>query len=551
MAEDVDVEAMLEAPFKSSSKGFNLAFTFNLNNHEKSNNDKDRDGERKSRRHRSRSISPSKPREKDRDKDRDRDRDRDRRRKSRSRERREDRKRSRSRERDRERVIKRSGSRDRDRRRLRRSRSRSKTRSKSREKRRKSRSVSRERHAPRRGARSPPRWERWTSRSVGSGRDRFAGGKSRSRSPPVKVEERDLPPEERDQRTVFVMQLAAKVRPRDLEEFFSAVGKVREVRLIIDNKTRRHKGIAYIEFFDINSVSLALALNGQKLCGHPIIIQPTQAEKNRAAASASASHRGFSGPMRLYVGSLHFNITEDMLRGIFEPFGRIDKIELQRDPETGRSKGYGFITFFDSEDAKKALEQLNGFELAGRPMKVNHVTERSDIIIQGPSILDSDELDRTGIDLGTTGRLQLMAKLAEGTGIQLPQAAMTALQLGSVPAPVSIVQTQTTANSFATQCFMLTNMFDPNTETNPKWDEEIQNDVLDECRKNGGALHVFVDKNSQGNVYVKCPSISAAQACVNALHGRWFSGRLVTAAYVPVINYHNLFPNSLNATSPL
>lgn len=52
----------------------------------------------------------------------------------------------------------------------------------------------------------------------------------------------------------------------------------------------------------------------------------TQAEKNRAAAAAAAANnlqKGSSGPMRLYVGSLHFNITEDMLRGIFEPFGRV------------------------------------------------------------------------------------------------------------------------------------------------------------------------------------------------------------------------------------
>jgi RNA-binding protein 39 len=71
------------------------------------------------------------------------------------------------------------------------------------------------------------------------------------------------------------------------------------------------------------------------------------------------------------------------------------------------------LQFHDSEDAKKALEQLNGFELAGRPMKVGHVTERQGEI-QGASMLDSDEMDRAGIDLGATGRLQLMAKLAEG-----------------------------------------------------------------------------------------------------------------------------------------
>ena len=70
--------------------------------------------------------------------------------------------------------------------------------------------------------------------------------------------------------------------------------------------------------------------------------------------------------------------------------------------------------FHDAEDAKKALEQLNGFELAGRPMKVGHVTERT-LDSAGGSALDSDEMDRAGIDLGATGRLQLMAKLAEGT----------------------------------------------------------------------------------------------------------------------------------------
>lgn len=54
-----------------------------------------------------------------------------------------------------------------------------------------------------------------------------------------------------------------------------------------------------------------------------ILITFFQAEKNRAAAMANNLQKGSAGPMRLYVGSLHFNITEDMLRGIFEPFGRV------------------------------------------------------------------------------------------------------------------------------------------------------------------------------------------------------------------------------------
>ncbi|CAF1496182.1 unnamed protein product, partial [Didymodactylos carnosus] len=142
----------------------------------------------------------------------------------------------------------------------------------------------------------------------------------------------ELSPEERDMRTVFCMQLAARIRPRDLEEFFAQVGKVRDVRLITDPRTRRSKGVAYVEFRDLDCVTQAISLSGQKVLGVPIIIKPSNAEKNRLANQNANANNGNSqfpfqqstvpqtGPMKLYVGSLHFNITEEMLRGIFEPF---------------------------------------------------------------------------------------------------------------------------------------------------------------------------------------------------------------------------------------
>ena len=99
--------------------------------------------------------------------------------------------------------------------------------------------------------------------------------------------------------------------------------QVKDVRIITDNKTRRSKGIAYVEFQDTESVPLALGLTGQRLLGVPIMVQASQAEKNRLANATTNLQKGNSGPMRLYVGSLHFNITEDMLRGIFEPFGKV------------------------------------------------------------------------------------------------------------------------------------------------------------------------------------------------------------------------------------
>ncbi|XP_029576088.1 RNA-binding protein 39 isoform X2 [Salmo trutta] len=509
MADDFDVEAMLEAPYRKDEIKSSSA-----------NGQEERSSKKKKKRSHSRtSRSPSSDKRRSKSKDGKKSRDRKR---SKS----PEKKRSRSKER------RRSGSRSRE-------------------------------HAERyRGHRSPF-WKRSRSRSP------FKKDKS-----PVRKPIDNLTPEERDARTVFCMQLAARIKPRDLEDFFSAVGKVRDVRMISDRNSRRSKGIAYIEFLEVNSVPLAIGLTGQRLLGVPIIVQAPQAEKNRAAAMANNLQKGNAGPMRLYVGSLHFNITEDMLRGVFEPFGRIESIQLMNDSETGRSKGYGFISFADAECAKKALEQLNGFELAGRPMKVGHVTERTDPSTAS-SFLDNDELERTGIDLGTTGRLQLMARLAEGTGLQIPPAAQQALQMsgsihstpihfvnmaaGTAPATPSLNLAPSrnqamnlSTQPLATHCLQLSNMFNPQLENEPGWDVEIQDDIIEECNKHGGIVHIYLDKNSpQGNVYIKCPTIPTAMAAVNALHGRWFAGKMITAMYVPFPTYHNLFPDSLTAAQLL
>ncbi|KAG8596185.1 hypothetical protein GDO81_001766 [Engystomops pustulosus] len=417
---DIVIETMLEAPYQSQDKEEEIP----------SREIKDQESRRRSGNRSSHSSSSRKG----------------------SRTRSHDRRRSRSRSRDRHR---RRSSRDRHRSRDRHHRSRSRGR--------KYRSRSRDR--------SRRREER--SRHRSSGR-RYT--RSRSRSPrhkeksPLREPEPNLTPEERDARTVFCMQLAARIRPRDLEDFFSAVGKVRDVRIISDRNSRRSKGIAYVEFVDFQSVPLAIGLTGQRLLGVPIIVQASQAEKNRLAAMANNLQRGNSGPVRLYVGSLHFNITEDMLRGIFEPFGKIENIQLLREPDTGRSKGYGFITFVDAECARRALDQLNGFELAGRPMRVGHVMDRADGTTD-TSFLDNDDLERSGIDLGATGRLQLMAKLAEGTGLQIPLAAQAALQLnGAIPITalnpaISAFNPalNLVAQSMATQCFPILHLFNPQT----------------------------------------------------------------------------------------
>jgi len=207
--------------------------------------------------------------------------------------------------------------------------------------------------------------------------------RSRSQSPITK----------RNSRTILIMQLSPRVTSRDLEDFFYDIGKVREVRLIMDSKTRRHKGIAYIEFEDAASASRAFSLNGRKFFGAPVVIQSAQLDRNRPSgdwppstsqtvnlASSHPSSRSHLPPncYRVYVGGLHVNLTEDMIKSVFEPFGPIVRLELMKDRITNVSRGYAFITYANIEDGQHAVQALDGLELAGKALRVSKSTDKNE-----------------------------------------------------------------------------------------------------------------------------------------------------------------------------
>jgi len=81
--------------------------------------------------------------------------------------------------------------------------------------------------------------------------------------------------------------------------------------------------------------------------------------------------------MDIYAGNLPYAMTDDDLRDVFSPFGEVSSAKIIMDRETGRSKGFGFVTMADDSAAETAIEQLNGTEIEGRAIRVNHSsTER-------------------------------------------------------------------------------------------------------------------------------------------------------------------------------
>ncbi len=81
-------------------------------------------------------------------------------------------------------------------------------------------------------------------------------------------------------------------------------------------------------------------------------------------------------PCRLFVGGLSWDTTETVLRELFSQFGHITDAVILTDRGTGKSRGFGFVTFGNRKDGAKAVEDLNGYELDGRNIVVNVATER-------------------------------------------------------------------------------------------------------------------------------------------------------------------------------
>ncbi|XP_024951329.1 uncharacterized protein LOC102610927 isoform X2 [Citrus sinensis] len=468
---------------------------------------RDRDRDRDKERHRrDRDRDRDRGRERERETERDRERSGERREKEKERERRERRDREKERERERD-GERRSSSRSR------RSSSQSR-RSSSRSRRERERESERERELELERERERERELRERERDLEM-------RESRRYKEKKEVVEPEADPE-RDQRTVFAYQMPLKATERDVYEFFSKAGKVRDVRLIMDRNSRRSKGVGYIEFYDVMSVPMAIALSGQLLLGQPVMVKPSEAEKNLVQSNTSAGGTA-TGPYgaidrKLYVGNLHFNMTETQLRKLFEPFGPVELVQLPLDTETGQCKGFGFVQFAQLEHAKAAQSALNGkLEIVGRTLKVSSVTDHvgtQDTVAKSADFDDDDggglalnaqsrallmqKLDRTGIATSIAGSLGV-APAVNGSAVN--QQAISLPVVGQPAVPVPAVTAPVIPNMAAefigspSECLLLKNMFDPAMETDPDFDLEIQGDVEEECSKYGRVKHIYVDNH--------------------------------------------------------
>jgi len=82
--------------------------------------------------------------------------------------------------------------------------------------------------------------------------------------------------------------------------------------------------------------------------------------------------------MKIYVGNLPFSVDSEKLKALFASFGEVEEATVISDKFSGRSKGFGFVTFPNDEEAKKAVAEMNEKDVEGRALKVNEARPMED-----------------------------------------------------------------------------------------------------------------------------------------------------------------------------
>ena len=275
-----------------------------------------------------------------------------------------------------------------------------------------------------------------------------------------------------------------------------------------------------------------------------------------SSTGAAVGTSGLPPPPRrscdLLVENVHCDVLEDDLKAVFEPFGEVQTITVKsQDP--GASTKSATVSYQHTKDAVMAVSQLNGLDLVGFAMRVSMAPSSVDVNQQPLPQKDLINDSAHGVKMDSRSRAALMAKLA---GMEVPQIQepigidpTTGLPASAEQMAVARLAAQEQAVELAKQAaeqmqgvlgpaspipsesVLLKNMFRVEEETEDEWWVDIAEDVSEECAQFGKVQHVFVDRESQGFVYLKFGNVKAAEGAKNALHGRWFAGRTVSAEY--------------------
>ncbi|XP_068603931.1 poly(U)-binding-splicing factor PUF60 isoform X1 [Brachionichthys hirsutus] len=169
---------------------------------------------------------------------------------------------------------------------------------------------------------------------------------------------------------VYVGSIYYELGEDTIRQAFAPFGPIKSIDMSWDSVTMKHKGFAFVEYDIPEAAQLALEqmnsvmLGGRNIkVGRPSNIGQAQPIIDQLAEEARAFNR-------IYVASVHPDLSDDDIKSVFEAFGRIKSCTLARDPTSGRHRGFGFIEYEKPQSSLDAVSSMNLFDLGGQYLRV-------------------------------------------------------------------------------------------------------------------------------------------------------------------------------------
>lgn len=181
---------------------------------------------------------------------------------------------------------------------------------------------------------------------------------------------------------LFVGNLPFSVDSAALAGLFEGAGNVEMVEVIYDKVSGRSRGFGFVTMSSVEEVERAVQkFNGYELDGRAIRVNSGPPPKREESSFGGAREggrfggggggRSFDNTNRVYVGNLSWSVDNLALETLFREQGNVVEAKVVYDRESGRSRGFGFVTYSSADEVNSAIDSLNGVDLDGRNIRVS------------------------------------------------------------------------------------------------------------------------------------------------------------------------------------
>ncbi|CAK9152965.1 unnamed protein product [Ilex paraguariensis] len=182
---------------------------------------------------------------------------------------------------------------------------------------------------------------------------------------------------------LYVGNLPYAMTSSQLAEVFGEAGRVVSVEIVYDRVTDRSRGFAFVTMGSVEEAKEAIVMfDGSQVGGRTVKVNfpevPRGGEREVMGPMIRGSYQRFvDSPHKIYAGNLSWDVTSQSLREAFADQPGLQSAKVIYDRDSGRSRGFGFVTFASAEEVEAALNAMNEVEMEGRPLRLNLAEQRA------------------------------------------------------------------------------------------------------------------------------------------------------------------------------